>query len=208
MLTPADLRDRVRFEPTDALDHADLVPAINRWLRRPSVVLALYVAANAAAVAVTAWSVVRSEAPLPEALSRVCVGMAAGYVVLVPVHEAVHAFAYRSVGARDVAVTYRWRTLTAFCAADRFVTGGRAFAWVCAAPFVVLNPVLAALAVAVPPAWGPAAAGALLLHVGACSGDFGLLNYLWVRRGDGVVTYDDVGQGRTYFFRRVRARAT
>ena len=207
LLQPEDLGDAGRFEPLGVLDHADLAPAVNGWLRRSPAVLALYAAANAVALAVAAWAVARSGAPVLEGASRVCVGAVAAYVVLVPVHEAVHALAYRLAGARGVAVSYRWRTLTAFCAADRFVTGGAAFAGVCAAPFVVLNPALVALVAAVPPAWAPVAAGALVLHVGACSGDAGMLALLWSHRPDRVWTYDDLAAGRTYFFRAAHGPA-
>ena len=200
-----NLHDRTLFEPLEVLDHAALVPATNRWLRRPSLVLFLYGAANGAALAGVAWAVARSGTPVLEALSRVCLGVVLGYAALVPVHENVHALAYRSVGARNVAVTYKWRTLTAFCAANRFVTGGWSFAWVCAAPFFLLNPLLMVLVLTVPPAWKPVMAGALLLHVGACSGDVGMLNYQWTLRPAPLVTYDDLDEGKTYFFRPVRS---
>lgn len=102
-------------------------------------------------------------------------------------------------------VVIRWRSLTAYCVADRFVVVGRGgLAWVAAAPFAALNPPLAAAALLAPGAWAVVLAGALLLHVGACSGDLALLNWLWLRGRPGTLGYDDVAGGRSHFFAPVR----
>jgi hypothetical protein len=72
------------------------------------------------------------------------------------------------------------------------------------APFLVLNPILAVLAFSV--SKGKLAlliAGGLLLHIGACSGDIALVNFVWLNRGRASFTYDDGGQERARFFRSV-----
>jgi len=57
---------------------------------------------------------------------------------------------------------------------------------------------LLAVALFAPPR--PFLAGALLLHTGACSGDFALLNLVWAHRATGVFTYDDMVAKRSFFF--------
>lgn len=201
-MQPRDLHDPGRFAVVDELDHRRLVPAITSYLGRATPVRAAYVAANILAIALIGWLLLHTRVPLFDALSRVALGLVGGYLALVPAHEGLHAAAYRFYGAPHVRTVYRWRTLSAFCAADRFVVTGRQFAWICATPFVVINAALV-LPVALGGPWQLPAAGALLLHIGACSGDVALLGYLWTHRRVDLLTYDDLAAQRSYFFRPV-----
>lgn len=80
--------------------------------------------------------------------------------------------------------------------------GARAFAGVCLAPLAALTPLAVATAlVAGPGRAGLLAAGALLLHTGACSGDAPLVALLWRHRGAALFTYDDVAAERSYVYR-------
>src|SRR5262245_59269351 len=81
-------------------------------------------------LAALSWLVVswrRSGAGLLVAFSAMSLGMVLGYLLLVPVHEALHALAYRVVGAHGVRVRYAWRRLTAQCVADHAVVGDAKF---------------------------------------------------------------------------------
>jgi hypothetical protein len=131
-----------------------------------------------------------------------CIGMVLGYVVLLPLHEHIHAVAYRTVGAREVRVRYDHRRLTALCVAPSQVLVTREFIMVCLAPLVVLNPLLA-IATLLVPVGAPAlaVAGALLLHTGACSGDVAFVHYVWSRRSQRLLTFDDRQQPVSYFYR-------
>jgi hypothetical protein len=44
---------------------------------------------------------------------------------------------------------------------------------------------------------------ALGLHTAGTSGDWALLNYLWLHRERRILTYDDAELGETYFFERI-----
>ncbi len=140
-----------------------------------------------------------------EAFANLCLDMSLGFVLLLPIHEGMHGLAYRSLGASNVRVVNRWRSLTAYCAADRFVVGGRTLAWVGIAPFLVLNSILLIATLITPGVWPVLFAGALFLHVGACSGDVGLLNWLWLRGTASTLSYDDTTAGKSYFFTPIAA---
>ncbi|MFO0892764.1 MAG: hypothetical protein U0790_26940 [Isosphaeraceae bacterium] len=116
-LTPEDLDDMKRFSLVEEVAHEKLVPAVQAYLKRPSPVKAIYVLVNAVAFAVLGFLWVRSGVPFLDAFPNLALGMCLGYLVLLPVHEAVHALTYRWLGARGTRIVYTWRNLTAYCVA-------------------------------------------------------------------------------------------
>ncbi len=199
-MSPEELHDPTRYSCAWEIDHAAIAIALKPYLWKRSRVMALYLAANAAALGLVALVWFRSGLGFADGFSSLSLGMCLGFAALLPIHEASHSLVYRRLGARSVRVRYNWRALTAYCAADRFVVDKRGFSQVAAAPFVLLNPPLLLLALMTSGAWSLGAAGALLLHVGACSGDFALLNWLSLAEHDIVYSYDDESAHRTFFF--------
>ncbi|HEX2059169.1 MAG TPA: DUF3267 domain-containing protein, partial [Thermoanaerobaculia bacterium] len=125
------------------------------------------------------------------------------FVVILPLHEALHAVAYRMVGARDVRWDYSARMMAVWVIAHRFVVGTGAFAFVALAPFVVLNALLVAGAI-VFPQYALLLLFVLLWHLHGCAGDWSLLNFVWFHRARGFWTYDDAEAGVSYFYGRAR----
>ena len=192
MITPPTIRDLAGIEPLVVLRHdEDLAAQLRPFLFRLDPLPVAYWLGNLAILLVVVRLAIRSGS-LYLGLSQACMGMVMGYLLLLPLHEGLHALAYRLLGCAGAQVIYRWRTLTAFCVADRVVLAAGSFSLVCLAPSLLLNPLLGlavALTSGVPQLL---TAGALLLHLGAASGDLALLNLLWVHRGRGLYTYDDV----------------
>jgi len=122
-------------------------------------------------------------------------------VVILPLHELLHAAAYRLVGARDIRWEWSGRMLAVWVIAHRFVAGTRAFLVVALAPFVVLNALLVAGAIAFPQL-AVYFLCVLLWHVHGSAGDWALLNFVWVHRRRGFWTFDDAEAGKSYFFGR------
>ncbi len=105
------------------------------------------------------------------------------------------------MGATDVRVHYELRRVTAHCVANNHVLSGKQFAIVALAPFIVINTLLAILICFFPP--GKLLlllTGALLAHLGACSGDIAFVQYSWRNRFRTLYTYDDASMPRTYFY--------
>ena len=198
-ITFEELVDPEKYQLIDQIDHRDLAEKIRGYLSRPSLVNRVYLAANLLALALAAFGWYRANATFIQAFLPLGLGIAAGYLVLVPLHEALHALVYRLYGAKTVTVQYRWRQLAATCMVDRFVTDGRQTAWAALVPFLVINPLLALLAALNTPA-SLLLCGALVLHVGACSGDFGILNLVWEHRSRGFYMVDDLSRQQTYFY--------
>lgn len=124
------------------------------------------------------------------------------FVIVLPVHELVHAIAYRLAGARDIRWDYSARMLAVWVVAHRFVADARAFAFVALAPFVVINAALIVAAM-IWPAIAVFLLFVLLWHLHGSSGDWALLNFVWLHRTRGFWTYDDADAGRSWFYGRV-----
>jgi Putative zincin peptidase len=126
-------------------------------------------------------------------------GLLVGYLCLVPVHEAIHGIAYRVCGATTVRIHIRWRTLSAYCTADEFATSGDQFLFVCLAPCAVISPLIL-LAGAFLPKLAPLLGGMLLLHTGACSGDFGMVALALQHKLTAIWIYDRNRENKTYIW--------
>ena len=87
--------------------------------------------------------------------------------------------------------------------AHHHVVATRSFLFVALTPFVVLNPLLIGAAVAFPQ-FTVFFLFLLLWHLHGASGDWALLNFLWIHRERGFWTFDDAANGTSYFYGRAR----
>ena len=195
------LEDRNQFELLLTIKHANIAAQIQPLIFSLSPITVAYWFVNVAALALIGVLLRHADISLLESIPTVCLGVTATWLLVLPVHEYIHGFAYRACGAQNVSVHYQLGTLTAHCLADRFVVGAKAFAIVCLAPSILINSALL-LALATLPSGSLqlALSGGLLLHIAAASGDVALCNALWQWRKRKVWTYDDAAAGESYFF--------
>ena len=195
------MNDDLRFARLATIPHASVAIAVRPLLFRLSRVTSSYWILNAAAFAWLCVAWIESGAGFVRGFPSVCLGMVLAFMVLLPLHEATHALAYKLVGAGGVSVHYDLRRLSAHCIADRAVVGRASFAFVALAPTIVLTGALVVATLFMPPGIPRLlVAGAMLLHLGAASGDVALLNLVMSARHAVVWTYDDLARGESYFF--------
>jgi hypothetical protein len=199
----SDLEDGDEFEVVDIIEHETVHEWLKQHLFAPGWVTAGYWALNLLCVGVIANAWRRANLPPMEAFPTVCLGMTLGFGFLLPIHEHAHAIAYKAVGATGVRVRYHLRRLSAACVAPASVLTSPEFAFVCLAPLITISPALAVATFMVPVGkLRLMLSGALLLHVGACSGDVAFVHYLWSHRHSGLLTVDDPTRPLTFFYRR------
>ena len=126
-----------------------------------------------------------------------------GFLVLIPIHEGIHAFFYWLFGAKGLHFSGSIKYLYAYVIADHFVVRSGELAFLALAPFLILTPSLLTIALVFRSLYAPAL-GLLMVHTAATSGDWAILNYLWSHRGIEVYSYDDAASGTSYFYERVR----
>ncbi len=175
---------------------------VEHFFRRTSWLTWLHHAMSAATlVAIAAVAIVQGRGVL-RCLADFVLALVALFLFILPLHELLHAVAYRLIGARDIRWDYSLRMAAVWVIAHRFVTTVRPFVFVALAPFVVINAALIAAAI-VWPQWAVFFLFTLLWHLHGSIGDWSLVNFMWLHRRRGFWTFDDADAGRSYFFGRI-----
>jgi len=198
-MTPDEL-SHDRYQLLGEMTHATLADfVIEYFLRRGSWLTRIHHALSLLTLAAAIVVAVLQGRGFARTFLDFGLAIVALFVVILPLHEALHAVAYRLTGARDIRWDYSLRILAVWVIAHRFVASTRPFLFVALAPFVVLNALLVAGALAFPQHAVPLLF-VLLLHLHGCAGDWSLLNFVWLHRERGFWTYDDAVSGKSYFF--------
>ncbi len=129
------------------------------------------------------------------------IGLAVAVMLpLIPIHELIHAAAYRAMGAKDIRFGVVWKNLMFYAGAHGFVADKRAFWWVALSPMVLLTVIGLILTVLLPMQGKIVAIMATAIHWLMCGGDIALLSYFLENRDKEVVTFDDLDSGESYFY--------
>jgi len=189
------------FRLLDELPHAELIPFVQRAMALPTFWARAYwfliVVGGVSLLALIPLG------PLPWGLglSRLGLGLALAFL-LVPLHEGMHALAYRWVGAKQTSFDAVWRKFYFMALAHRFVADERAFRLVALMPFGAITGLGLVASLWLPTQWAYVLWGLVFAHASFCSGDFALLSYFESRRPLEVVTYDDADRKISYFYGR------
>ncbi len=203
--TIEELFDESRFEQLAVLPYNEMVPFVQEQFKHKNNIIRLYIAANISILIVMmmigAWQVGTERIGAVVLMSATFLGFFASLTVLIPIHEAIHAAAYKWAGAPQVSFGSNWKKIYFYAAADRFVADSNSFRIIALAPFIVISTVLILLILIIPIWWQWLLWGTLLIHTGACAGDFGMLGFYERYNGKAVFTFDDVMEKKAYFFR-------
>jgi len=135
-----------------------------------------------------------------QAFTKTLLGIAVVFP-LIPIHELIHGWVYKLLGAPHVGYTANFKKMYFTAQANLFIVNYKEFLWVAFAPFVVISmSCLGSLFFLVDTIYLFVPLGTLLFHTVCCSGDFALASYVYPYRKQGIVTYDDFPNKRTYFF--------
>lgn len=189
----------------DQLDHKELVPFVQTYLKKRTKYSMLYYLSNLTVFGLAVYFIVEGyhhpDYNLGKRFTHFAYGLALAFVVL-PLHEYLHVLAYKSQGATNTSYDANFKKLYFMALADKFVANKKEFEMVALAPFVVITTVLTGLFFVVNAHWVLTLAGVLLAHTAMCSGDFGLLSYFEFHKDKETVTYDDVENKISYFYGR------
>jgi hypothetical protein len=146
----------------------------------------------------------KSEGGFTVLTSQFGLAFLAFFVVLLPIHEGIHAVVFKALRAKKVGFGLSTKSMIVYAYAQKFVMTLRENSWVAAMPFIVITISLVILWYLFPQwqlFWGTS----LFLHTSACIGDFILIQYYLKNKNYLIYTYDDIeGEKRSYFFKEVR----
>jgi len=145
----------------------------------------------------------KSDGGLDTVFSQFSLAFLAFFVVVLPIHEGIHAIVFKALGAKKVGFGWSTKSMIVYAYAQKFTMTLRENSWVAAMPFIVITISLAVLWYLFPQ-WQVFWGMSLFLHTTACIGDFILIQYYLKNKQHLIYTYDDIeGEKRSYFFREV-----
>lgn len=198
-LTPEALQDETRYELISVLGFDEVQSFVGEyyWQRRTPLIYA-HIALTLLLAGVWLGVGIADGMNWADGFIMWAAGFA-GFLLLLPVHEALHGLVYRRLGATDVRYGINWRQLYAYAIAHRFVANTRQFIWVALTPFVVISSLLL-LAAALLPDFRAYLLVILVWHTMGTAGDFSLLNYFSLQGKRTLYTYDDADSKKSYFY--------
>lgn len=125
-------------------------------------------------------------------------------LLLIPLHEYIHALAYKYVGAKNTSYDMNLKKFYFMAMADKFVANSKEFRIVILAPFITITVACAVAFFSLDNIWKYFPLGIFFTHTLFCSGDFGLLSYLEDNKLKDIYTYDNKEKGESYFYERIK----
>lgn len=172
------------------------------WRKRTSIIL-LHHAISVVLTGLLIVIAALSDSSVEWWMGRLGLAVVLLLVAILPLHEVIHAIAYRLQGARDIRWGIQWMPLAVYVVAHDFVVNRAMFTFLALAPTVIIGAALLVCAAAgVPDRASPLMLA--LLHHGGTAGDWALLNFFLAHGGTEIVTVDDADRHRSLFFERVR----
>lgn len=193
------------------LRHKELVPFIQTYIKKRTKYSVIYYLCNLIVFGLAGYFFVKGYSSADydpgDRFTHFAYGLAIAFALL-PIHEYIHALAYKSQGATKTSYDANLKKFYFMALADKFVVNKKEFEVVALAPFVVITTVLTILLFIVNSNWTLTITGVLLTHTAMCSGDFGLLSYFEFNKDKNVVTFDDSDNKISYFYGRTDERKT
>jgi len=141
--------------------------------------------------------------PLKNILLHSLLGLIVFPLILIPVHEMLHAITFRITGAKQIKAGMDLRQYMFYVTAHRHVVNSRQFRWIGYTPFAVISLGLLLLILFVPGLWKWSLSILLLVHATMCTGDFAMMNFFRLNRKKKLYTWDDAEKKIAYFYEEI-----
>lgn len=206
-LLPQEL-DKNGYLLLDQLEHNNIIPFIQTYLKKRTLFSVLYYSVTilcALIIALLMWySNHYYSFKLGDMMQQLSYGIGLSFT-LIPLHEYVHALAYKYVGASTTSYDANLKKFYFMAMADQFVANKKEFRIVALAPFIFISLCCIVGLFFVPQIWAFTLWGILFAHSSFCSGDFGLLSYFESHQDKEVITYDDKANKISYFYFKTKS---
>ena len=122
-------------------------------------------------------------------------------VLLIPIHELIHALMYKLIGAPKIKFGTDLSQYIFYVAADNYVINFKELLWVALAPFFLIS---GFFLLAFHLNHGPYAISficTLIAHGTMCIGDFAVLSFFLENGHKDVVNFDKIEEKKSYFYK-------
>jgi hypothetical protein len=201
------LRSSSEYRLTLELDFQDMVPFVMEHIRKKGLISTLFFLYNGMFLAAFALllilSILKGGLTWRSGILQGLLGLVAGSIAVIPLHELLHGLAYRLLGARKIIFGADLTQFIFYVTADQYPVSGRQILFIAASPFVVINMTgILSCSFWFPEAW--MFFGIFLLsHNIMCIGDFAIGNYILNKKRTRLYSFDDPPAKKSYFYEEV-----
>lgn len=201
--------EQLGYVEIEKLSHQELLPFVKLYLKKKTFSKLLYNVFNGLGgiMLFIVYELYKSQFKFEDALSNFAYGIGIAFL-LIPLHEWIHALAYKSQGAKDTSYDANFKKFYFMALANGFVANKKEFKVIALAPFVTISLALVLLTFILPPVWKITMAGIYITHTACCGGDFALLSYFDFNKDKNIVTYDDAENRISYFLELPKTSTT
>ena len=202
-----EIEKNPNYRQMKVLDYNEMIPFVISNIKHRSFISFLYIGLNAMLVLTVLLIIVSGlmtyELIWSVIIKQTLAGIFCGSILIIPVHELLHGFAYRILGARKIKFGADFQQFIFFVTADRYPVSGKELVFLAMTPFVFINLVTFLAIICLLPNQLVLGGFLLLSHNIMCIGDFAMVNYVFIHARNRLFTFDEVENKKCYFYEEV-----
>ncbi len=204
----SELKNTAKYELLYTIEHENIkeflkenIPSNNLVLKISSILSIVSIFVLFAIISFISTRIIYYDARIDK-LIDIFWGVLFSFSALIIIHELIHAFAYKIVGAKNVYFGAILRKFVFFAASDKDVINARQFRFVAMAPLVFVSCILIIISF-IFPVYVEVYIIMFCLHNLFCSGDIIFLSILHKHRRDNLHTFDIKELKTSYIYREL-----
>jgi len=197
-----DLNDESRFRHLMTLSYDDIAFFVIEYIRRKSVITIFFwsVCLIFLGISIVIRINIAGYYKWIQIFYHSLIGIILLPIVIIPVHEFLHAAPFFITGARNIRVGADLRQFIFYVTVHRQVITPGKFKLVAWFPFVTVSIISLVLIYFLPGLWKWSLSLFLFVHATMCAGDIGMLNFYYINRPKKILSWDDVDKREAYFY--------
>lgn len=200
-----DLEDESRFRQILKVPYDELINFVFDYIKRRSDLMVFFWSLCIIFLGFAAYIRLNISGyyPLKYIMLHSLLGLIVFPLVLVPIHELLHAIPFRLTGAKKIRIGMDLKQYMFYVTAHRHVVNSKQFRWIGYTPFTVISLGILLLILFVPGLWKWSLSLLLLVHSTMCAGDFAMMNFFRLNRKKKIYTWDDAEKKIAYFYEEI-----
>jgi hypothetical protein len=199
------LKNDDAFRQILELDFENMIPFVIANIRKPGLYSRVYLILNMITLftlgLLIVYGFLQGWLSWQKLIKHVIAGVAAGSLLVIPVHELFHGLAYRILGAKKIKFGADLHQLIFYVTADRYPINRRDLHFLALLPFAAINLITLFSIVLWVPQMSILLGFFLLAHNLMCIGDFAMVNYVRNEAGE-VYSFDEIEKKKSYFYKQ------
>ena len=201
---PSGIMNNPAYSQVEVLPYEEVIPFVFKNIRQCNLATLLFYIANAIFLISLVVYILSSFFTGGYSFGNLLLSGLLGFIVfpilLVPLHEILHAMVYKVIGAPRIKIGMSLSQYVFYVAADKFVAGFYEMIFVALAPFVLISAMLVYLFLVVDSSISTAILMSLFAHGTMCIGDFAVLSFFFENGRSKLFTFDLYEEKKAYFY--------